>query len=250
MLPMNENDYKKVLSFVNDISSSETNLEKSVLNLFEYYFGFERSNFWIFDENHNVTDSISLNIDRFIIDDYLTNYYDMDILTPKGVSPNIDKQNVFHNIDLISNQQYEKSEFYIRFMSKYQFYYDLGVFLFDGTKLWGIIDFVRSKEEKPFTRMECNSLEIIGRFITQKLRENHLILNGSTNFSDSKKMNSLQFLTQKEKEVLELAKRGYANWEIASELYISVNTVKKHMQQLYRKFNVNNRTSLCHKVYS
>jgi DNA-binding CsgD family transcriptional regulator len=250
MFALNDNDYKRVLSFVNDISLCETNLEKSMLNLFDYYFGFERSNFWIFDENNNITDSVSLNIDRFIIDDYLTNYYEMDILTPRSVSPIVHKQNVFHNIDLLSNEQYENSEFYNGFMSKYKLYYDLGVFLFDGTKLWGIIDFVRSREEKPFTRVESNSLEIIGRFITQKMREKHLTLNVSTKILDSEKINSLQFLTQKEKEVLELAKRGYSNFEIASELYISVNTVKKHMQQLYRKFNVNNRTSLCHKVYT
>jgi len=54
-------------------------------------------------------------------------------------------------------------------------------------------------------------------------------------------------LTVKEREVLSLVQKGYGNEKIAARLFISINTVKKHLQSLYRKFGVTNRTSLCYK---
>jgi DNA-binding CsgD family transcriptional regulator len=51
-------------------------------------------------------------------------------------------------------------------------------------------------------------------------------------------------LTTKEKDVVKLAAQGYTNPEIATLMFVSVNTVKKHLQNIYQKLGVNNRTSL------
>lgn len=51
-------------------------------------------------------------------------------------------------------------------------------------------------------------------------------------------------LTAREKEVMELVYEGYTNPEISKELYISVNTVKKHLQNTYEKAGVNSRMEL------
>ncbi|URA10827.1 response regulator transcription factor [Thermospira aquatica] len=40
-----------------------------------------------------------------------------------------------------------------------------------------------------------------------------------------------------------------SNEEIAAHLYISVDTVKKSVSQLYRKFDVNNRLELLQRIY-
>ena len=48
-------------------------------------------------------------------------------------------------------------------------------------------------------------------------------------------------LTAREISVLTLLSRGYSYAEIASGLFISVNTVASHIKQIYRKLNVNSR---------
>lgn len=48
-------------------------------------------------------------------------------------------------------------------------------------------------------------------------------------------------LTAREREVMELVYEGYTNPEISQELYISVNTVKKHLQHTYEKLGANSR---------
>ncbi|GHO70734.1 hypothetical protein KSC_096260 [Ktedonobacter sp. SOSP1-52] len=51
----------------------------------------------------------------------------------------------------------------------------------------------------------------------------------------------LEPLSEQEQRVLRLLVAGRSNVEIARELVISVNTVKTHVQGLYRKLNVHNR---------
>ncbi|WP_430462126.1 LuxR C-terminal-related transcriptional regulator [Thalassolituus sp. LLYu03] len=49
-------------------------------------------------------------------------------------------------------------------------------------------------------------------------------------------------LTPREQEILQGLARGLSNREIASELDIAVSTVKRHIQNLYSKLNINRRT--------
>jgi LuxR family maltose regulon positive regulatory protein len=49
-------------------------------------------------------------------------------------------------------------------------------------------------------------------------------------------------LSARELEVLELISGGLTNREIASRLFISLNTVKAHTRNIYGKLGVHNRT--------
>lgn len=51
-----------------------------------------------------------------------------------------------------------------------------------------------------------------------------------------------QALTSREEEVLALIAEGLTNQEIANRLIVSENTVKYHVQNIYSKLNVTNRT--------
>ena len=48
-------------------------------------------------------------------------------------------------------------------------------------------------------------------------------------------------LTAREREVLRFVLEGASNREIARQLTLSVNTVKKHVLNIYGKLNVQNR---------
>ncbi len=54
-------------------------------------------------------------------------------------------------------------------------------------------------------------------------------------------MNNINFLTQKEKQVLALIIEGKSNPEIAESLSISTHTVKAHIESIYRKLGVHNK---------
>jgi len=49
-------------------------------------------------------------------------------------------------------------------------------------------------------------------------------------------------LSDREIEILQLVSQGKSNKEIAAELFISVNTVKVHMANIFTKIGVSSRT--------
>lgn len=51
-------------------------------------------------------------------------------------------------------------------------------------------------------------------------------------------------LTNREADVCQLLIKGYTNKEVAADLFISINTVKKHIQNIYDKLSVRNRSEL------
>ena len=51
-------------------------------------------------------------------------------------------------------------------------------------------------------------------------------------------------LSPREKEVARLAARGYSNAQIADELFISVETVKRHMATIFEKLGIESRRQL------
>ncbi len=55
-------------------------------------------------------------------------------------------------------------------------------------------------------------------------------------------------LTTREREVLALASRGMSNAQIAGTLFVTEQTVKFHLSNIYRKLGVHNRTEASHRA--
>ncbi len=56
-------------------------------------------------------------------------------------------------------------------------------------------------------------------------------------------------LTTREKEILQLISKGYANKEIASQLDVGVSTVRTHIEHIYEKLHVHCRTEAAAKYF-
>ncbi|MEJ7681735.1 MAG: LuxR C-terminal-related transcriptional regulator [Segetibacter sp.] len=55
-------------------------------------------------------------------------------------------------------------------------------------------------------------------------------------------------LSKRELEVLQLMAQGFSNQEIASQLYVSLNTIKTHSSKLFEKMDVKRRTQAIEKA--
>ncbi len=60
----------------------------------------------------------------------------------------------------------------------------------------------------------------------------------------SRREESLQALTPREREVFYLASRGMKNSEIAAELYLSEKTIKTHLRNIYNKLDLASKADL------
>lgn len=59
----------------------------------------------------------------------------------------------------------------------------------------------------------------------------------------------LETLTNREKEILELLSKGLMYKEIAAQIFLSPETVRKHVYHIYEKLHVSNRVAAINKFY-
>ena len=60
---------------------------------------------------------------------------------------------------------------------------------------------------------------------------------------------SLDVLSKREKEILEMLSKGLLYKEIADQLFISSQTVRKHVYHIYEKLHVSNRIEAVNKFF-
>lgn len=102
--------------------------------------------------------------------------------------------------------------------------------------------------------MRAKRIGVDGYILKQALTEDliyavHLVMRGKKYYDPmmmedrySYDSRVLEVLTGREKDVLDQLGNGLSNNEIAKELYISENTVKKHVSNVLSKLNLNRRT--------
>ncbi|HZK19163.1 MAG TPA: helix-turn-helix transcriptional regulator, partial [Treponemataceae bacterium] len=57
-------------------------------------------------------------------------------------------------------------------------------------------------------------------------------------------------ISEREKEIISLLLQGKSNIEIGNSLFISVNTVKSHLKNIYKKMSLKNRLQLVSLIHS
>ncbi len=89
---------------------------------------------------------------------------------------------------------------------------------------------------------EDNTLSLT--YLTLQKESSHLIKFRSSDLKLAKQTLKLKLkITRREADVLYWVAKGKTDWEISKILSISERTVNKHLEQIFRKLGVNNRTS-------
>ena len=68
-------------------------------------------------------------------------------------------------------------------------------------------------------------------------------------FNESETIESLEKLSVREKELVYLLSKGYRYKEIADKLFLSTETVRTHIRNIYEKLQVNSRTDALNKIF-
>ncbi len=89
-----------------------------------------------------------------------------------------------------------------------------------------------------------NQQEKITAFYLNKQGNQHLIrLVGTNDESDIQDLADKLPITRREADVLFWLSKGKSNWDIATILSIKPRTINKHLEQIFKKLNVDNRTA-------
>jgi len=78
--------------------------------------------------------------------------------------------------------------------------------------------------------------------------EKEVYINRNENFVLDTSLVSQLALSKRELEILSLLAQGHSNQEIAAKLFVSLSTVKTHIQNLFEKLDVKRRTQAVEKA--
>lgn len=351
------NECYKILEFLDAILVPPEHFRQEVLLSLQNIFDYHRATFFLIDNQGNMFDPVTLNIDDYYCDIYCGHYFKTDIFDPRRVKNKALEKSVVIVTDVMSIPKFEMTEYYNDFLQKQNIFHEIAVFLLDGARLIGVIGLFRSAKEKGFSPPEIKRLRKISTHVSRALTNNLLLddtryqkdifeaysnhspigliifdknmdihffndmagdicaeflpgerttspekfiknfLGGNSDwrpgfrktllspaltrftmhvlpavhhnfsfkelymaclfpeylysFKKTSQDNKLIYpspLTSRERDILELMLKGMSNQEIAGALFISVHTVKTHMQNIFKKMDVTNRTSLIYKI--
>ncbi|PAQ16031.1 hypothetical protein CD798_03030 [Bacillaceae bacterium SAOS 7] len=241
-MQLTKEEYYHVLCAVEELASKQMNTDinnyrTEVLKVLCETLGFQQSLFWLVDENKQLIDPILLNIEEQTLKEYDRYFYQLDYLQPSNLNK---KRQVQKLTDVISFSKYIETEYYHSFMKKHSFLDEMGIYLEHQGECVGVIGLVRSTEEQLFVEADRIKLSFLAKQIESGFNIQSVLKLNQQKQSD--------LLTERERELVNYLEKGLKNRDIAKKLYVSEHTIKKHLQNLYRKFNAGNRTELLYKM--
>ena len=156
------------------------------------------------------------------------------------------KAMVVKETELLPEEERVQSDLYKEYFVPYGLHYGLHLSIADNNELLGMLSLYRRKNEGDFTDEEVFMLRCVGEHLNARFYK-EFKQSRSGGAEDAELMirlaNEYGF-TSREVEVLLLIFNDFNNDEIVSRLCISSNTLKKHLQNLYRKAGASNRWEL------
>ncbi|MFD1705638.1 LuxR C-terminal-related transcriptional regulator [Siminovitchia sediminis] len=224
-------EYEQMLQFSAQIAKPACSIRTAILENLSVYFGYDEAIFWHVDRSGHLQDPEAYLLCEQALFDYQEKYYQYDFLHPQKNFDLYQRKKAIRLADIIDTELYLQSPYY-QFMDSYGYFDELVLALtYKGTMI-GIIRIPQKIGKRPFSKKDCLRLQYLSDIITScllhQLRLDHIY----------------PLLSKREAEVAKLVKEGYTNQGIADRLFISANTVKKHLQNIYQKYNVRNRTQL------
>lgn len=227
-------DYEKIIHFSAEIAYPVDDIRLHIQHKLADYFGFDQTVFWYSDDHGNLRDPINYRLSDQAMTDYLTEYHFYDLLHPTKNVALFREKKALRLADITPTNQNVSSPFQRLFLGKYGFHDEMVVALVHQGELVGAIGMAQKADSTKYTANDRNTLHLISDVIASVLM--HQI------------KNEVSVLSKRELEVVELVKKGWTNQVIAEKLHISVNTVKRHLQNIYEKYSVNNKTQLVQKL--
>lgn len=146
---------------------------------------------------------------------------------------------------LMDEEERIKTNYYQQFYKPYQMHYAVYLTIANHNEFLELLALYRKETEKDFSSDDLFLLQLLSehineRFYSQKKSKETI----SIDMKNKGIYISRYGLTEREAEIMYLILTGFNNAEICEQLIISPNTLKKHMQNIYRKAGVHSRVQL------
>lgn len=154
------------------------------------------------------------------------------------------KSIVFRESDIMPSEIRIKSSYYKEYYVVNNLQYALHLLLGDGTDCVGLVTLYRTIGKENFDSDDMFVLDLLKEHLLFRLSEERKSRESLQEKMTVTEATGQYHLTKRESMILRMLMKGKDNNEISDELGISVNTLKKHILNIYRKLDINNRVQL------
>jgi len=156
------------------------------------------------------------------------------------------QQIVVRTTDLMEEEDFENTDYYKLLHLPYHVHYAVYMTIASRNHLLGILVLYRRKGETDFNEEELLWLQLMGEHLNERFYQEIYadeLLKEQVPFDGTKLMKQFGF-TIRETEIIHRLLNHETNDTISMELEISIHTLKKHLQHIYRKAGVNSKKKL------
>lgn len=170
-------------------------------------------------------------------------FSDQEIMDGKGIVYG-GKSLVYRETDVISEEERVESVYYQKVYKPNNWHYSIQMILGRNKEFLGVITFYRTIGKDNFQYNDIFLLDLLKDHLAYRLSKAKVEPGETANKLTVTQAVEVYGLTRREHTILGLLMQGKENQEICQELSISVNTLKKHILNIYRKLGIRNRVQM------
>ncbi len=214
------------------------------MKLIERFMVLQSSLFCLVDPNMSHKGVVAHNLAKEDDKLYQNYYMHMDPLNPSLYEKG--SETVVHMDSVMTPHFIKQSVYYQDFLKPLNYRYCTDIFFrFEG-KIIAVITLLRAQQQGAFTAAELSLLRKLQPFLEYTLNTVYM----PKRMAERATIEQQYKLTGRELDVLELVVSGASNKVIASELTLSLATIKTHLQHIYHKAGVISRAELLSLIIS
>lgn len=200
---------------------------------------FDSADFYLASSNEkeNLERPVFLNCDEDLSDIYENMDYSRGIMFSG-------RSMVYRETDIISDEKRVQTEYYQRVYKPNNWHYALQMIFGRNKHFLGVVTLYRTIGKEDFTYEDVFLMDMLKDHMAYRLsqdRNNQMTSQEKLTLTQAVKAYDL---TKREQTILQLLLQGMENTEICDHLSITVNTLKKHILNIYRKLGIRNRVQM------
>lgn len=222
-------------------------MRKEVLELLQYAVPFDTANFFLVKAdasgNDCLTDLVNVNCLKNPDVSAVLNRYMQECSTIDATHwlCKTNKSITYRVTDFLSEETLENTDYYKEMFVPHGLHYGAQTVLAHNERCLGLLTLFRTKEGPNFSDKEIFYLDNLKDHLSVRLDQRE---EAPTASRDPAALTERYDLTRREAEVLDLLYAGCTNETIADKLYISENTLRRHLYNLYSKLHIKHRWEL------
>lgn len=242
-----ENEWYLINNIILEIHQSQEDraMRDGFLKRIRFLIPYEKANFFLSsgEDEHYISDSVDIGFSENYLCNYWGNLEKHDFTNWIYASG---QNEVFLLSELLSAQE-QKENIYFRnyFLPNNIEYAAILSLSWEGTHV-GTVSLFRSRSAGNFTVRDKQALSLFKNHLALRLHRSIAGEAQTTGYSQKNIQNIIQLyqLTTRESEILTLLLNGDELPAICQSLFISNNTLRKHISNIYKKIGINKRSDL------